>query len=179
MTHPALRDLYGQTYDVITRQTAGLTHEDSLLQPSHGGNCLNWVVGHIVVARANILALLGEQPAWGWRASRRYLPGAAPVVGGEDALRLERLLADLDRSQEQLVAALARLSSEELAAVEDGKPLGAHLACYHSQEAYRAGQTEQLRQLAVDPPGGAPFAAVKCDGDLAPLQSGEGWRDSG
>lgn len=71
MTHPAfLCDLYGQTYDVIRRQTAGLTHEDSLLQPSHGGNCLNWVVGHITIARANILALLGEQPAWDWRASR-------------------------------------------------------------------------------------------------------------
>lgn len=149
MVHPdLLRDLYGQTYAVIRRRTTGLTHEDSLLPPPHGGNCLNWVVGHIVVARANILALLGEQPAWDWRASKRYLPGSTPVVGGEDALRFERLLADLDRSQEQLVAALGRLSPADLAAVEDGKALGAHLACYHSHEVDHEGQTERSRQLA-------------------------------
>ena len=42
MIHPALlTEMYTQTYDVIKRQTAGATHEESLRPPPAGGNCLN------------------------------------------------------------------------------------------------------------------------------------------
>ncbi len=122
-----------------------MTHEESLCQPPAGGNCLNWVVGHIVVARANVLALLGEAPSWDWAGLRRYIPGSAPVTAGADALGFERLLADFDRAQEQLVAALGRQSPEDLAAVRDDRTLGAHLASCHFHESYHAGQIELLR----------------------------------
>ena len=37
----------------------GLSHEESLIQLPFRSNCLNWVVGHLVANRCNILALLG------------------------------------------------------------------------------------------------------------------------
>ena len=33
---------------VVKRNLEGLTHEESLVQPQPGGNCLNWIVGHLV-----------------------------------------------------------------------------------------------------------------------------------
>ena len=53
--------LYGITYYVVKQQVDDLTHEDSLLQPPFRGNCLNWVLGHIVVHRDKALVTLGEQ----------------------------------------------------------------------------------------------------------------------
>jgi len=59
-----LADYYGLTYRVIKRQLEGVTHEESLVQPPFRGNCLNWVLGHIVVSRATVLTTLGEIPPW-------------------------------------------------------------------------------------------------------------------
>ena len=36
---------------VFTANLDGLTHDDSLFQPQGGGNCLNWIIGHLVKAR--------------------------------------------------------------------------------------------------------------------------------
>ncbi len=36
---------------VLEVNTAGVTHEQSLWLPSPGGNCLNWIAGHILVTR--------------------------------------------------------------------------------------------------------------------------------
>ena len=35
----------------------GLSHEDSLVQPPAGGNCLNWVAAHIVASRGAMRGL--------------------------------------------------------------------------------------------------------------------------
>ena len=35
-------------HEIMRQQTADLDHTDSLLQPQPGGNCLNWVMGHLV-----------------------------------------------------------------------------------------------------------------------------------
>lgn len=33
---------------ILRLNVAGLTHEESLIQPRPGGNCLNWVMGHLL-----------------------------------------------------------------------------------------------------------------------------------
>ena len=63
-TSETLAYYYGLTYNVIHRQLDGLTNEDSLLQPSFRGNCLNWILGHIVFSREPVLAFLGETVPW-------------------------------------------------------------------------------------------------------------------
>ncbi len=144
-----LIDLYTETHRQIKERIAGLTHEESLIAPPGGGNCLNWVLGHIMVARSNVLALLGAPTVWTTRAQfAPYLPGSPPLAGGETAQRLETIAADLDRTQEQLVAALRGTTAAALGATaSDGRTLGAHLAFYQSHESFHAGQVELLRQL--------------------------------
>jgi hypothetical protein len=57
-----LGDLFAETYALLRRHTAGLTHADSLRRPSIKANCVNWVLGHIVATRANVLVGLLDTP---------------------------------------------------------------------------------------------------------------------
>ena len=64
MIHPELLiNLFEINLHVVRRQTEGLSHEDSLIQPPFRGNCLNWVLGHIVATRNQIMTLLESQPS--------------------------------------------------------------------------------------------------------------------
>jgi len=57
-----INDLFVETYALLKRHTAGLTHADSLRQLPFKANCVNWVAGHIVATRANILVGLLDMP---------------------------------------------------------------------------------------------------------------------
>ena len=87
-----LADMYSTTYGVIKRQTAGMTHEESLMQLPFGGNCMNWVLGHIVSSRTRIEAILGAPLTLSDADITRYKRGSEPVMGDEDANPLERML---------------------------------------------------------------------------------------
>ena len=72
-------------YNVIKQQVDGLTHEDSLLQLPFRGNCLNWVLGHILVSRNRALTLIGDWPGttiWVMVLAATFaaLPGARAVT---------------------------------------------------------------------------------------------------
>ncbi|MFC2037838.1 DinB family protein [Chloroflexota bacterium] len=155
MTHPDAESLiqsFGITHHLIILQLDGLSHADSLLQPPFRGNCLNWVLGHILVGRNQVLNLLGDPPIWGEGEQQRYETGSAPITGEDPALPLVRLLADLDQSQQQISAALEQTSPEDLGAVVQfrgsERPLGQAIAGLHWHETYHTGQLELLRQLA-------------------------------
>ncbi len=143
---------FSTTYRIITMQTERLTHADSLLQLPFRGNCLNWVLGHIIVGRNRVLKLLGEAPVWEESEAARYDTGSEPITSDEQALPFEKLLRDLDESQQQITDALGRLPPESLAeAVDTGRgeaPLGKTVAGLHWHETYHTGQLELLRQLA-------------------------------
>ena len=49
---------------VIHMQLKGLSHEDTLLQLPFRGNCMNWVVGHIVAYRHVIMRLAKAETPW-------------------------------------------------------------------------------------------------------------------
>lgn len=67
---------FERNYDYLRQQVDGLTHEDSLLQIPTGGNCLNWIVGHIVSARCPVMKGLGIEPIW--TDEQRAIYRAAP-----------------------------------------------------------------------------------------------------
>lgn len=146
MTSGLLTAAFVETYTMVERQAEGLTHPDSLRVPTFGGNCANWVLGHIVVARMNVLSLLGEQPSWTWAESQRYIPGSRPITGSE-GLEVGRLIEDLHRTQEHLLPALARLTPEALASPAGETTLGVELHSYALHEAFHAGQLELLRGM--------------------------------
>ena len=154
MTYPTTESLiqsFALTHWLIKMQTDGLTNADSLLQLPFRGNCLNWVLGHILDGRNTVLKHLGESPVWSESEIALYRQGSEPIVSAEQALPLEKLLDDLDQSQQRIADALAEMSPEELAAIADtggGKSLGQTLAGSHWHETYHTGQLEILRQLA-------------------------------
>ncbi len=139
--------LFADTYDAIKRQMEGITHTDSVQQPPFDGNCINWTLGHVVVARCNFLMMLDVPSIWGMDKCRRYIPGSAPVTDAEDAVPFDSLLADLDRTQDQLITALSCVSAEDLRAIKNDRSIGEHLISYHAHESYHLGQLELLRQL--------------------------------
>ena len=145
MTHLLARNL-----QVIEVQTAGLTHTDSMLQLPFRGNCLNWVLGHVLVYRDAMLKLAGAEPLWDPERSRPYLYGSAAMKADDDAVELDIILADLCRSQGRLTATLAALSEEQLNAdsCDHGDDLRECLLELVWHDGYHAGQTEYLRQLA-------------------------------
>jgi len=154
MTYPTTESLtqsFALTHRLIKMQTDGLTNADSLLQLPFRGNCLNWVLGHILDGRNTALKRLGGSPVWDKSEIARYKQGSEPISCAEQALPLEKLLADLDQSQQRIAAALAEMSPEGLAATVDAgesKSLEQTLAGLHWHETYHTGQLEILRQLA-------------------------------
>jgi hypothetical protein len=127
MTVAALKMLYDINHYAITVNLAGLTHNDSLLLPAGGGNCLNWVLGHILVSRNRILALLGEPPALNHEIGERYQRGSKPITQAAEAHSLEMLVNAFNESQQALMAALDRLDETRLCQPAGEKTLGEHL----------------------------------------------------
>ena len=55
----ALEKQFGYVYMVTAANLEGLTHEQSLAQPSPGGNCANWILGHLTDVQNGKMRLLG------------------------------------------------------------------------------------------------------------------------
>ncbi len=153
LTSNDLIESFARNVSVIKMQTKDLTHEDSLIQPPFGGNCLNWVLGHIAENRDRMLELLGE-PKLMETLSARYKRGSEAITApGDNTLRLEEILDWLERSQECISAALRRndevsLSREIAVGNNRTMTLAQRLFFLYFHETYHVGQTELFRQLA-------------------------------
>ncbi|MBN2502200.1 MAG: hypothetical protein JXB38_15560 [Anaerolineales bacterium] len=149
-----LVDGYALNARVIQMQADGLTHADSLLQLPFRGNCLNWVIGHILADRDEIFTLLlGEQGLLSKAQYTRYKSDSEPItLDSADVIGLEELLALLAKSQQVLAEKIGGLSLEEAESVIEvkgrEKPLDEWLFGFYFHETYHTGQTEILRQLA-------------------------------
>jgi len=148
-----LAEAFGLNLRVLKMQTAGLSHQDSLLQPPFRGNCLNWVLGHIAANRDKILAAFGEAKTMSQAAAARYGAGSKPVIGEEAGiLRLEALLEILEKGQTAIADRLGEATIEEMGRfIEvngDTTTLGQHIFFLYFHDTYHTGPTELLRQLA-------------------------------
>jgi len=146
---------YALNLDTAKQQVEGLTHADSLLQPPGTGNCLNWVLGHIASSRGRVLNLLGHPPILSDAHDKRYGYGSPPVCAdGEDILRLEALMEALEQSQQALDAALSETTpaklGEKVESFLGSTTLGYLLFFLYRHETYHLGETELLRQLALE-----------------------------
>jgi uncharacterized damage-inducible protein DinB len=151
VTSNKLIELFERTHWVMVRQTEGLTHADSLLQLPFRGNCLNWILGHIMVGRDKVLQALDEAPLFEEAEGSRYQRGADPITGVESAISLERLLEALEESQERITTALKEAADESLDAlvdVEKERTIRDRIEFLHWHETYHTGQLEILRQLS-------------------------------
>ena len=129
----------------------GMTHQEALAQPPGGGNCVNWVLGHVVVHRNHMLRLLGREPVWGAELDARYDRGSEPVTGEDGAASLDALTGALERARVALADALQSATPEQLAARVGSGPLGQRLVLLLAHELYHAGQISVLRRFLGHP----------------------------
>jgi len=143
-----LAELYEYTNFVINANTDGIGNEESLAQPHTGGNCMNWVLGHLVCHRNKILGHAGGQPVMDGDPMTRYDRGSDPIVDDTDAVAFERLRTEYLESHERLKARFEVMSPDWLAKdAHGGKTVGQMLAGLMFHEAYHAGQLGVLRRL--------------------------------
>jgi uncharacterized damage-inducible protein DinB len=148
MTREGLKLLFGYNHYAIGVNARDLTHEESLLGPGPGGNCANWVLGHIVQNRGAILELLGEKPVWSAEEGERYKRGSAPIQPDTKAKPFPEILEALDRSQERLLKGLSRIEDSDLGQADTKGSLASKLAGLTFHESYHAGQLGLLRRVA-------------------------------
>lgn len=139
--------------EILLKQTDGLSHEDSLLQPQPGGNCLNWVMGHLVVNLLDILRVLGSEPPDGVPNLGHYGYGSEPICDQEAGVHnLQVLLEDYARLMVAIDDRLSQMTEADFDEEIDfwqGKSRRGYVAFfYFFHHTYHLGQLEQLRNLA-------------------------------
>ncbi len=149
---PTMGQSYASTHWLIKKHAKGLSHADSVIQSPFEANCFNWVLGHILAGRHEVLSHLGGPTLWNEEEIALYKTGSAPITEADQGLVLGRLLADLDETQELIVERLEQVSADELAEIVatrfGERPMGQHISGLHWHETYHTGQLEILRELA-------------------------------
>ena len=149
MSTATLSRMYGINHHALHVNVKGVTNEEAWIQPRPYGNCMNWVVGHIVASRNGILAALGEEAIWPKEEAKTYARHSAPITAPGEGKPLDLMLADFDRAQERINSALGRITAADLVKpFGDGDTVGGWLHFLQFHEAYHIGQAGLLRRMA-------------------------------
>lgn len=152
MTGNELLRLFEAGYRTIKTNLEGVSHEESMRCPAGGGNCINWVMGHLAGTRMGVLSMAGGEEIAGREIQSIYDAQAdAPPFDPTRAQPLEALVAILDRSQEAMRVALPRLTEERLGAPSLLGTVGETLAFLTFHEGYHSGQLGVLRRTLGKP----------------------------
>lgn len=150
-----LRSQGAATRGSLHINVAGITHAESLQPPQPGGNCLNWVIGHLDWTNERTLDVLGQPAVLGEAVFARYKRGSAELRNAGEAMPLEKLLAVWDQQWAQIDKGLAALTTEKFEARAPFSPnnnpketVGSLLPILFFHQAYHAGQTAILRRMA-------------------------------
>ncbi len=76
----------------------GISDEEALDQPGNGGNCINWLVGHIIASRDTYYMQLGRDALLPESKRERYDRGSQPVSAGDEIYRLSELFQYFEKS---------------------------------------------------------------------------------
>lgn len=150
----ALAEQYRLLYATVVQNLEGLSGEGSLIQPPGGGNCANWILGHLTNVQNQAARLVGAEPVWDDPQLERAR--FEPIVHEERAIDWEEMVARFLGSEQRLVAAVGRLAEGKLAE-EVPDPFGGRtargrlLAVVAFHQAYHAGQLALARRLAELP----------------------------
>ena len=131
-----IQKLFSSDERVFNVNLQGVTHEESLLE-MHNCNSINWIVGHLVYTRNNIMLTLGLPPI----ADEDMKPVYARGVVGADmtkAYNLDTLKKMYVDSQPLIMDGLLKITDE--AVMDQITFMGFH-------EAYHIGQIGILRKI--------------------------------
>jgi len=146
--------MYARNLHFINEYTKGLNHADSLTQPPVPGNCMNWVIGHILTYRNRILLITGQPALLAEVIGTRYAANSKPVLGDESGLGIfEDMLHALNESQDKIAAGMKSMSPEDAAKMwafgQLNMSAGEWMLFLLRHEAYHTGNLEMLREVAL------------------------------
>jgi len=146
-----LAQQFGLMYQVTAANLEGMTPEHSLAQPPRGGNCANWILGHLTDVQNAAMGLAGETPVWESDQVRRA--SYDPITRPEQAIDWNTLRERFLASRERCLAGISRLSDSSLQE-EMPHPFGGTcsrgelLALLAFHQTYHAGQLAVARRVA-------------------------------
>jgi hypothetical protein len=145
---------FGICSHVLEKNIAGVSHEESLIGPQTGGNCLNWVLGHLTRIRNRALGLTGRPQMFSDREFDPYDDNGGVPFSRETALPFEELKQRFKALQEPLVRGLSELPEDIMDQPAPFSPtanpketVGTLIATLAFHEAYHVGQTGVLRRV--------------------------------
>jgi uncharacterized damage-inducible protein DinB len=127
-----------------------LTHSDSLVQPPVQGNCINWIVGHIVSYRNVLLKVCGLSPVVSDDVEIRYARGSQPVLAdAPDVAKFENIVQAYWQAHERLMSFIDTMTAEQagemVSAVGFNFARSELMTLFMRHESYHLGQIEWLR----------------------------------
>lgn len=139
--------------ELLLKQTADLTHADSLLQPHKGGNCLNWTIGHLVENLVTIFTTLGGITPTDLPDLSHYGYNSEPVRHQETGVIDFQILVDTYTHLTQLILEqlnqMTPVDFDQEIDYWEGKRRRGYIAFfYFFHNSYHLGQLEQFRNLA-------------------------------
>jgi uncharacterized damage-inducible protein DinB len=144
--------LLEDNHKMIQMQVKDVTQAESLLQLPFKGNCLNWVVGHILDTYSICLEWMGQPAIRSEAEASTYGYGSQPMTDPTRAYDLSDMLKRLDLAAKQIPATLDGLAPVELEREIElwlgNVPLVDALFYMLCHVYYHTGQLEQLRELA-------------------------------
>lgn len=150
-TQQSIANQFGLVHRMIEVNVEGMTAEQSIAQPAPGGNCANWIVGHLTNVQNNVMRLIGEAPVW--ESDQLAHAGWEPITGKGQAIAWETMSDRLLGSRDRCVAAISRLSDQQMEE-QVPHPFGGttsraellSLLAFH--QAYHSGQLGIARRIA-------------------------------
>ena len=143
------------TQRVLQMNVDGITQEESLIQPQPAGNCLNWIVGHVLCVYNDVLPMVGQEPVMPKDSLKRYGRGPPPLQSSDEALPLRELVAKCEDAVHRLHEGLGSLTIERLDSPAPFSPtqnpketVRSLLTTVSFHQAYHVGQTGILRRIA-------------------------------
>lgn len=148
-----LRQQAGIIDAALRANVEGVTHPESLIAPRPAGNCLNWIVGHLVRGYEQALPHLGQEPVLAPGALERYARGSSPVEDDEAVRPFDELSSAWTQGARRFDEGLAGLTRDDLERSRDffgrgsERPLRAYLSFVLFHQAYHVGQTAVVRRV--------------------------------
>ena len=146
-----LTQQFALMYSTAAANLNGMTHDQSIVQPPGGGNCANWILGHLVNVHNGLMQLIGTEPVWD--SAQLARAGFDPITGPENAIDWDTLRDRFLGSRDRCLAAIAALTDGQLAEhvpdpFGDTCPRASLLNVLAYHQAYHTGQLGTVRRVA-------------------------------
>ena len=148
----ALKQQYHFFYLTAKGNLDGMSAEDSVAQPSPGGNCANWILGHVVGAHNAAMGLVNQAPVL--ESDDLARAATDPITSADEALDWDEMVSSLLDSESRFMAGLKALTEQQLDEEGFTDPFGnqttrgALLNLLAVHQNYHAGQLGLSRRLA-------------------------------